>query len=192
MQLVPQAFREAQIPCRYIPFNAEGETLDLLYRYANQEETEGIFGDWLRSTVARLEEERRAHGGDSNRLPAATRVGAGEAESLLENLHPKCANPACPAAFHWLGGGKFFRFRPTSAAAQPTDQSAQPKTMHGVKHYWLCEHCSHIFTLVSDEKLGVLLKLICYQAPAEELQKQQTTAASPLQRRLPLSENVYD
>jgi hypothetical protein len=57
MQLVPCESRGERIPCRHIPLNAEGETLDSLYRYANQYETQQTFVGWLRSTIARLEDE---------------------------------------------------------------------------------------------------------------------------------------
>lgn len=35
-----------------------------------------------------------------------------------------------------------------------------PRGIHGVRHYWLCEHCSQIFTLVYEEGDGVMLKRI--------------------------------
>jgi hypothetical protein len=45
---------------------------------------------------------------------------------MLDNLHPKCANPACATAFHWSSGGKFFRFHRDPAQAIPTDGGAGP------------------------------------------------------------------
>ena len=57
MPLVPRGFRDEKIPCRHIPLNAQGETLDSLYRYADQHETEEVFGNWLRTTIAKLEAE---------------------------------------------------------------------------------------------------------------------------------------
>jgi hypothetical protein len=66
MDLVPPERRSEEIPCRHIPFNASGETLDSLYRRSNQQVTEEIFGNWLRATIQRLEEKqsaaRQAHG----------------------------------------------------------------------------------------------------------------------------------
>jgi hypothetical protein len=58
MQAVPQEFRGEKIPCRHIPLNGQGETLDSLYRSADQRETEEVFGNWLRSTISKLEEDR--------------------------------------------------------------------------------------------------------------------------------------
>ena len=60
MQLVPPEFRSAQIPCRHIPFDKSGETLDSLYRCGEQSEIEDVFGNWLRATIKRLEDERGA------------------------------------------------------------------------------------------------------------------------------------
>ncbi|MGA8222391.1 MAG: hypothetical protein WB780_12110 [Candidatus Acidiferrales bacterium] len=157
MQLVPQEFRQLRVPCRHIPLNAAGETLDTLYRYADQYETEKTYGDWLRTTIAKLEEERQSHHDDPQSPPAA---GVTKGEPLYHNQKPKCANPACPTTFHWVGGGKFFRFRVHPASSQAGAPDAQVAGgPHNVKHYWLCERCSHIFTLVFDEKDGVVLTL---------------------------------
>lgn len=172
MQLVPPEYREAKTPCRHIPFNAEGETLESLYRYTDQYETEEIFGNWLRTTVAKLEADRQAHRDDSKgRLTASP--SQNKAEPLFQTLHPKCANPACPTPFHWLGGGRFLRFRANSSNAcanQPKDQTVS--NLHSVKHYWLCERCSHVFTLVYDESAGVVLRSLWSQLPAGEPPKQ--------------------
>lgn len=55
MRFVPLRRRSARVPCRHIPLNAAGETLDGLYRYASREETEVAVNEWLRSTIKRLE-----------------------------------------------------------------------------------------------------------------------------------------
>src|ERR1700730_1709149 len=123
LQLVPPQFRGRQIPCRHIPFNAEGETLDSLYRYSDQFEVEEVFGKWLRKTIAALEEARQASPAEGTR-PSAPGVGESAGESLSQKLHPKCANPACTTAFRWLAGGKFFRFRPESVASHSEDKGA--------------------------------------------------------------------
>ncbi len=78
--LVPPAHRSAKSPCRHIPLNESGETLDSLYRYGSQRESENAVGTWLRAAIPRLD-------------------------------------PACSTAFHWTGGGKFFRFRPDPHSA---------------------------------------------------------------------------
>ena len=55
MRFVPLRRRSARVPCRHIPLNAAGETLDGLYRYASREETEETVSKWLRGTIQRLE-----------------------------------------------------------------------------------------------------------------------------------------
>jgi len=58
MQVVPADSQQRKFPCRYIPLNEQGETLDLLYRTDTQKEIETVFKDWLKTTIARLERER--------------------------------------------------------------------------------------------------------------------------------------
>jgi len=185
IQLVPPEFRCAQIPCRHIPFEATGETLDSLYRYGEQGETEEVFGNWLRATIQSLEEERLAARQVSSK-PLTSDSGTVKGTPLYPKqdegphtfdrsvaLHPKCANPACPTAFHWTGGGKFFRFRPDPTSANQNDSKADaPKGIHGVRHYWLCERCSQMFTLVYDEQCGVVLKVLWPEFATGECHKE--------------------
>jgi hypothetical protein len=150
IRLVPPERRSEKFPCRHIPLDASGETLDSLYRYCDQPGVKEKVSKWLRATIERLEEERRAHLQPDNKQPLVSGQST-TGTPLYQKLHPKCANPACPTAFHWLGGGKFFRFRPNDGSA---------KGHHGVQHYWLCEQCSHVFTLVHHEEQGVMVKLL--------------------------------
>ena len=69
MQLVPLELRSETIPCRHIPINVSGETLDSLYRYGEQREVEETVGNWLRATIERLEEERKVLRGDGRNQP---------------------------------------------------------------------------------------------------------------------------
>jgi len=55
MNLVPPERRSEKIPCRHIPLNVSGETLDSLYQHSNQNEIEDTVGDWLRNVIQRLE-----------------------------------------------------------------------------------------------------------------------------------------
>jgi hypothetical protein len=175
-QLVPPQFRGKQIPCRYIPLNAAGETLDSLYRYCNQFEVEEVFGNWLRKMIAAVERLGGASRAERN-PPSAPSGGEMTGVRLSQKLHPKCANPACPTAFRWLEGGKFFRFRPESAAAHSEDKSAPSLLgIPGVEHYWLCEHCSHIYTLAFEDDKGVRLKLLWPELLVDECPKQLTAA----------------
>lgn len=54
-QLIPLEAALRKTPCRYIPLNEQGDTLDLLYRTATEKETEAKFVDWLKTSIARLE-----------------------------------------------------------------------------------------------------------------------------------------
>jgi hypothetical protein len=175
-QLVPPQFRGNKIPCRYIPFNAEGETLDSLYRHSHQFEIEEVFGNWLRTTIATIERDRQTSRAEGNRS-STPRGSEATGEPLSQKLHPKCANPSCPTAFRWLAGGKFFRFRPDAAALHSKNMSAPSLLgIPGVEHYWLCEHCSHVFTLAFEESEGVMLKLLWPELSAAECPKQLTAS----------------
>ena len=54
IDLVPKECREKKIPCRHIPLNVKGETVDSLYRTGTQEELEVALAIWLKSTIGRL------------------------------------------------------------------------------------------------------------------------------------------
>lgn len=170
MHWIPAERREEKFACRHIPLGPSGETLDSLYRYGDQCEIEEAVGNWLRAAITQLEQERKlAHLDTSEQgLPGGYAV---KGTPLYQNPDPKCANPACPAAFHWLGGGKFFRFRPNP----PVDDS--PANTHGVRHFWLCERCSHVFTLVYQEGVGVVLKFQSPALPVAETPKELSAAS---------------
>jgi hypothetical protein len=55
IDFVPDAYRQESIPCRHIPLNDDGETLQTLYTTANLEEIEDRLRQWLRDEIARLE-----------------------------------------------------------------------------------------------------------------------------------------
>jgi hypothetical protein len=176
MQLVPPQFRGKQIPCRHIPFNAAGDTLDSLSRHSDQFKIEEVFGTWLHKIIATLEDLRQTVRDEGIR-PSA-RVGFAEAgEPLSQKLHPKCSNPACATAFRWLEGGKFFRFRLQPEASQSKDTAAPPLLESlRVGHYWLCERCSQVFTLEFDESRNVKLKLLWPELLPAESPKQLTSS----------------
>jgi hypothetical protein len=176
MHLVPLEHHSAKIPCRHISLNASGETLESLYRYSDQHEIEETVGSWLRAAIQRLEEERTVVRQDHNkhRAPSGERM---RGTPLYQSLHPKCANPACPTAFHWTAGGKFFRFRPDGASATLNDSTSDsPRGIHGVRHYWLCERCANVFTLVYDKEYGVALKGLWPELTALEGHKEMSAA----------------
>jgi len=69
MQFVPSEHRSEKFPCRHIPLDASGQTLDSLYRCCNQQEVEEAVRNWLRVAIERLEEERK--------IPAVGRLRTG-------------------------------------------------------------------------------------------------------------------
>ncbi len=93
--------------------------------------------------------------------------------ALHQRVDPKCANPACPVVFHWLIGGKFFRFadRHCDSCESKTRVASHGEKScggHCVKHFWLCERCSDVFTLAYRKPEGVILKLLRAELPEAE------------------------
>jgi hypothetical protein len=59
-QLVPADQILQKVPCRHIPLNEEGETLESLYRSASQEKVESTVAKWLRAKIGELEDSSAA------------------------------------------------------------------------------------------------------------------------------------
>jgi hypothetical protein len=57
-QLVPLEFRDQDVPCRFIPLNDDGQTVDFLYRCGTQMEMEKELRGWLRREISRIESEQ--------------------------------------------------------------------------------------------------------------------------------------
>ncbi|HLB88076.1 MAG TPA: hypothetical protein VJK29_10530 [Terriglobales bacterium] len=55
MSFVPEECRYETIPCRHIPLNEIGETVDSLYRTGTNEEIEQALRNWLVNTIKRFE-----------------------------------------------------------------------------------------------------------------------------------------
>ena len=66
ISLVPEDRRNEEIPCRFIPLNSSGQTVDSLYRCGTQQELQTALGEWLRRTIDELATEWAAH----RQLPA--------------------------------------------------------------------------------------------------------------------------
>ena len=86
IDLVPSQLRSAKIPCRHIPLNTSGETLDSLYRYHEQSEIEEKVASWLRATIRNLEEERVAIGRSHNK-PQSPGTETMKGTPLYRSLH---------------------------------------------------------------------------------------------------------
>jgi hypothetical protein len=88
---------------------------------------------------------------------------------MVLNLHPKCANPSCAAAFEWVGGGRLFRFhRNVVEPASYGGNAASAPDSHPIGHFWLCERCSNIYTLHYQEGRGVVIRTLWPELPAAE------------------------
>jgi hypothetical protein len=57
MRVVPPEKREEKIPCRFIPLNEQGETIDSLYRSGTWKELESALRYWLTREIEKLEKE---------------------------------------------------------------------------------------------------------------------------------------
>ena len=55
MDFVPKGRHSEVAPCRHIPLNERGDTLDSLYRTGTNEEIEQSLTIWLRKTISQLE-----------------------------------------------------------------------------------------------------------------------------------------
>lgn len=55
MNFVPEEFRSEAVPCRHIPLNERGESLEVLYRTRTTNETESVLNTWLSSMIETLE-----------------------------------------------------------------------------------------------------------------------------------------
>ncbi len=58
MRFVPQERKNENVPCWFIPLSAGGETVDYYSCFGRQQELEQALGNWLRSQIRRIEDER--------------------------------------------------------------------------------------------------------------------------------------
>lgn len=58
MNFVPEDRRQEKIPCRHIPFNQHGETLETLYNTATLAEIEETLRAWLKIQIAKIEAQQ--------------------------------------------------------------------------------------------------------------------------------------
>jgi hypothetical protein len=60
MQFVPPDKREEKIPCRFIPLNDAGVTVESFYRSGTQDELESALREWLISRIETAEHVKAA------------------------------------------------------------------------------------------------------------------------------------
>ncbi len=56
---VPEAHKDEDIPCHFIPLNERGESITSLEDVGDREKAEKALLDWLNATIERLEEKLR-------------------------------------------------------------------------------------------------------------------------------------
>jgi len=56
IKFVPGELQNENSPCRFIPLNEKGQTIDYFYRYGTQAELEEALAGWLRAQIARIEQ----------------------------------------------------------------------------------------------------------------------------------------
>jgi len=57
MKFVPGELRNENSPCRFIPLNEQGETIDYFYHCGTQFELEEALVGWLGGQIARIEQK---------------------------------------------------------------------------------------------------------------------------------------
>jgi hypothetical protein len=58
IRLVPTEYRGRDVPCRFIPLNEKGETVDSLYQTGTEAEMEKSLRSWLIREINQIEKER--------------------------------------------------------------------------------------------------------------------------------------
>ena len=71
-----------------------------------------------------------------------------------------CANPDCKVPFHYLRGGRLYRFdirRPSTPCNDVPNAVCSLKPSHAAVFFWLCERCSLKHSLKFNFREGVTL-----------------------------------
>ncbi len=72
----------------------------------------------------------------------------------------QCANPACSVPFHYLRGGRLYRFDINSPAFPCSDVPnaiCTTRPSRAAVFFWLCENCAATYTLKFNYQDGVSL-----------------------------------
>ena len=71
-----------------------------------------------------------------------------------------CANPNCNVPFHYLRGGRLYRFEiksPQIPCADVPNAICSEKPSRATVYFWMCKDCSRRFSLKFDACTGVEL-----------------------------------
>lgn len=72
----------------------------------------------------------------------------------------QCANPACDVPFHYLRGGRLYRFdikSPSLPCNDVPNAICSLKPSHATVFFWLCEECSRNYSLRFNHRDGITL-----------------------------------
>jgi hypothetical protein len=87
MRFVPSELKDQDSPCRLIPLNDKGETIDYFYRYGTQLELEEALAGWLRRQIKRIEEQRETAAKDGPAGTGLDRIRRKQWLALAGNLY---------------------------------------------------------------------------------------------------------
>jgi hypothetical protein len=71
-----------------------------------------------------------------------------------------CANRACASPFHYLRGGRLYRFdlrAPSTPCTDVPNAICSSKPAHATVFFWLCEPCSAKYSLHFNFRDGIRL-----------------------------------
>ncbi len=71
-----------------------------------------------------------------------------------------CANPDCKLPFHYLKGGRLYRFdlrHPSAPCTDVPNSICSRKPSHAAVFFWLCEQCSLKHSLKFNVREGLTL-----------------------------------
>jgi hypothetical protein len=66
IQFVPFEHWADPVPCRHIPLNDRGETIESSYHWGTQEEIETVVATWLKTTIDKIERGKHDVADESN------------------------------------------------------------------------------------------------------------------------------
>ncbi len=69
-----------------------------------------------------------------------------------------CANPSCGTEFHYLRGGRLYRFdlrRPNQPCADVPNAICDSKPSQASVYFWLCGECARKYALRFSSRQGV-------------------------------------
>ena len=71
-----------------------------------------------------------------------------------------CANPDCRLPFHYLRGGRLYRFdirHPSTPCSDVPNAICNTNPSHATVFFWLCEQCSSQYSLRFNIRTGISL-----------------------------------